>query len=182
MMYRRLAGLVLTASTLAFVGCGGSGKANSSTSTGSSDATVATTPSTSTTPAPVTAPGPPLSTAQLVAKAQTICRRLNVHLAGPKYVIRSQQDLVRIVPLRIAAEQSTLTELSKLTPPASSTTGYKQLLAARRTLIEDTTKLGEDAATGNPNTNSVYASSATVEREMAETAKSVGIVECGHIS
>jgi hypothetical protein len=181
-MRTRLPVLVLVMAVLAIAGCGSSSKTGSSASSTSAGSTSpATTASSTTTPASTTASaGPPLSKSQLVARADAICKQLNAGLDSEKNKVRTQQDIIRVVALRVGLEQTALTELSKLTPSASMAQDYQQLLKTRQTLIEDTKKLGEDAAANNSKAETpVYVSSAALIRQMAKTAKHDGLTYCG---
>jgi hypothetical protein len=177
-MRTRLPVFVLIAVTLAAGGCGGSkgGSSTASSTTVSGAGTSASSQVSST----ATGSGKPLSAAQLVAKADAICAQLNTELDRDH--IRRQQDIARIVPHRVAAEQAALTALSILTPPASMAHDYRQMLATRRTLIEDTTKLGQAAAADGTNADtSLYASSTALVRQMATTAQRDGFKSCGKL-
>jgi hypothetical protein len=174
-MRTRVPALMLVAAMLSASGCGGSKSGSGATT--SSVAAPSTTATGQTTSSSV-ASGKPLSASELVAKADAICAQLNRELG--KDNIRSREDVLRVVPHRVAIEQAALTELSKLTPPAVIASGYRQILAARRTLIEETTKLGEyTQANNNRAMVPVYKSSVAVARRMALAAHHAGFKDCG---
>jgi hypothetical protein len=185
-MHSRLPALVLVVTALSIAGCGGSGKASSSSSSASSTdagSTGAGTASTAATaPAsPTIASGTPLSRSRLIAKADAICQRLSAELSASP-TISTKQELIAAASRRTALEQAALAELSKLTPPGSMAHDYQQLLAGRQTVIEDLKKLGEDTATGNTRAeDAVYASSASVIRQMAATAQRNGFKYCAKL-
>jgi hypothetical protein len=177
-------------------GCGGSSKAGTtnvastnpgststvSTNTGSTSTTASTTAST--TGSNSGGSGKALTASQLVAKADAICGRANSELeVAEKNKVRTQQDVVRVAPERAGIERTAVTELSKLTPPASMSQDWNQIIAARKTLIEELTKLGEDAAAGNTKAEeSLFTSSATVQRQLAAAAQRSGFKHCGQVS
>ena len=185
-MSARLSLLVIVTGALAIAGCGGGGVASKNVSSGAgstvaADSSVATTDTTSvsTTESSSTSP---LSRSQLVARADTICRRLNAELGSAKYYIRTQQDVIRVAPLRAATETGALTELEKLTPPASVASAYQRMLVARHTLIEDIVKLGQDAAIRDKEAEMpLFASSAAVVRQMGLAARDSGFKYCSQL-
>jgi hypothetical protein len=182
--------LTLTAAMFTVAGCGSGSSKTGSTSGGLTNAGT-TTPATTITPTTTTSsttgpssgsPGKALTAAALVARADAICRRLNDELVAAKDEIRTTQDIVRIAPQRVAVEQTALHELSKLTPPTAMAGAYEQTLASRRTLIEDTTKLGQYAATNNTKVGpSLFAATTATVRQMGATARSIGLVDCGRL-
>ena len=183
-MHTRLPVLVLVVTVLSIAGCGGSGKASSnsvsSTDAGSTSAG-ATSASTTTPGTTAIASGTPLSRSRLIAKADAICQRLSAELSASP-TISTKQELIAAASRRTALEQAALAELSKLTPPGSMAHDYQQLLAGRQTVIEDLKKLGEDTATGNTRAeDAVYASSASVIRQMAATAQRNGFKYCAKL-
>lgn len=155
-----LSGAALAAMAIAIAGCGGSaGKAGSSQTAAS---------------------GGDAATAQLVAKADRICLGLNRELEAAKSVIRSQADIVRIAPRRVALEGKALSRLSALTPPPAIANDYEQLLVARRTLMEDTSKLAAYAVAKHAQTD-LFAASAGMVRNMATIAQRDGYSDCGRV-
>ncbi|MGH2879517.1 MAG: hypothetical protein ACRDK4_07935 [Solirubrobacteraceae bacterium] len=96
--------------------------------------------------------------------------------------VKNQQDIAGIASHRASVEQTALSDLRGLTPPASMAHDYRQMLAARQTLIEDVTKLGADAAANNTQAEQpLYSSSTAVVRQMAATAQSNGFKYCGEL-
>lgn len=84
----------------------------------------------------------PLTRAQLLARADAICARINKKLSATN--IKSEQDIVRIAPQLVADEQQGLAELNKLIPPGSMADDWKTIIAGAQTLADSTAKLGED--------------------------------------
>ena len=129
-----------------------------------------------------TGSGGVLPASRFAVKADAVCSRLNADLIAAKDIIRTSQDIVRIAPQRAAAEQTALTELSKLKPPASMAQGYQQMLAARQALIEDTIRLGDYAATNNTKAGPpLFEASERVVRQMGAAARRIGLEDCGRI-
>jgi hypothetical protein len=181
-MRTRLPALVLVAAVLAIAGCGGSSKTSSSSSS-TNTTSAGTTATSATTAAVTTSSGPPLSKSQLVARAGAICKRVAAELNAAPSKLRSEQDVVHIAALRVGIEQKALTELSKLTPPASMKQGYQQLLTDRQTLIEDTKKIGEYSVANNGKAaQPLYVTSAGVLRQMEATAQRNHFKYCGKLA
>jgi hypothetical protein len=72
-----------------------------------------------------------------------ICQRVLTKLSSKP--VQTAQDAARLEPQNAAYEQTALGELSKLTPPASLTNDWKQILASIQTTAHNTAKLGEYA-------------------------------------
>jgi hypothetical protein len=83
--------------------------------------------------------------AELIAKADAICRRLNVEIATTKPKHLGVHEIARLSPVRANLEQATVKDLSKLTPPASIADNWRQLIGYRRRLAEELAKLGRSA-------------------------------------
>ena len=190
-MRKWLPTLLLIAAALFIAGCGGGSSQAVSSSASSANAGATNSGSTSTgttstsTASPVSTPGKsskPLSKARLIARADGICKRLSVELDNPADKVQTQQDIARIAPQRAALERTALSELYKLTPSATMSHAYQQMLTVRQTLIEDVTKLGEDASANNLQAEApVYSSSATEIRQLATTAQRSGFKYCGQL-
>src|SRR6202035_4742899 len=134
-MRTRLPTVALGAVMILIAGCGGGSSTGASNSASVTNAGSTTTTATSTTAASTgrtasSSSGKPLPRPQLIARAVTICRRLNSELDSRSNVIRNTQDIVRLIPQRAAREQVALSELSSLTPPAKIAHDYRQMLAA----------------------------------------------------
>jgi hypothetical protein len=170
--------------TIAFAvaGCGSGSSQTASTSPGSTNPGTTSVSTTNTTATVAVASGTPLSRTQIISRADAICRRLNAELDTAKSKISTQADIVHIAPQRAALEQSTLVLLSKLTPPASMAHDYQQILTDRQVLIEDLTKLGQDAAANNLSAEQpVFSSSAAVVSQLAVTGQRDGFKYCKQV-
>lgn len=119
----------------------------------------------------------PLTRSELTAKANAICKTVTTKLATKN--ITTQQDIARVAPELASFEQTALTELGKLVPPAALASDWKQFVTDAGTLAENTLKLGEYAkAKALKAARGLIDSSETVQRRMQTTAKRDGIVEC----
>lgn len=152
--------LVLVAAALAAGGCGG----------GSSDARSAG-------PLP---DGSPRS--QLIARADAICRRLNAQIKANKQSSLRLNEIARFAPRNAALEATALKELSKLTPPASIARDWHQVIAYRRTLMEELVKLGRYAKANNARAiHKLAASKKRVHQKLLATATRNGFKDCPQI-
>jgi hypothetical protein len=161
-----IATLLFTVSALATAGCGGS-----STKTPSSGATQAASTSTGTAP---------LTRGELIAKADAICYRVNTERASNR--IRSNASIATSVPRVAAYEREAFAELSRLVPPASMASDWKQLVAAATALAADTKKVGEYAQAGNLNGagGSLAASNLDIQKMLA-VAHRDGFKDCAQL-
>jgi hypothetical protein len=123
----------------------------------------------------------PLTRAELIAKADVICKTVTVKLAGTH--IKTQQDFARIAPKLASFEQSALAELSKLVPPAELENDWKLFVAGAQTLAENTAKLGEYAKANNlKQARSLITSSQAVQQRMMTIAKRDGLKNCEQVA
>jgi hypothetical protein len=170
----RLLMLALVAGALTVAGCGGgshkqpSGASTApvSSSKGSNAATVAS--------------GQTSPTRRFIANADIICNRLSDVLDQPQNSAQAKAEIVRVAAIRGSLEARALNELSKLSPPASLTAAYRQMLAYRQALIVDLAKIGQFASSGkNKDLQHVYESSGATARRMNALAKRSGFRFCG---
>lgn len=84
----------------------------------------------------------PLTRVQLLAKADTTCRRIN-HKLSSSGTTKSPQEFADRASELVAYEQKGLAELSKLIPPASMANDWKAIIAGAQTLADDTMKIVE---------------------------------------
>jgi hypothetical protein len=89
---------------------------------------------------------PPLP---VVAKADAICRRLNTQIQASKQTSLSPKEIARFAPRNAALEKAALKRLSKLKPPTLIKHDWRQVMAYRRTLMEQLVKLGKYAKVNN---------------------------------
>ena len=123
----------------------------------------------------------PLTHAELVSKADAICKTVTTRLA--KNSIKSEQDIARVAPELASFEQKALAELSKLVPPAYLESDWKQFIAGAGLLAENTLKLGEYAKANNLKAgDTLIRSSETTQHQMQAIAKRDGLSECGQVA
>lgn len=123
----------------------------------------------------------PLTHAELVNKADAICKTVTAKFATRS--AHSVQDIARIAPELASFEQQALSELSKLVPPANLESEWKQFIAGAEMLAEDTSKLGEYAKANNLKAaRGVITSSGTTQHQMQAIAKRNGLTECEQVA
>lgn len=137
----RLAVLALIATTLVASGCGGTSQSSNGTVASTQNRASGTSKSTIATQSP--APTPVLTRAQLIARADLICHRVNAKRALLR--ISGEQDVARQLPPLAVYEQEAVVELRKLTPPPSMTAGWQRIVQGSESFAEATASLGESA-------------------------------------
>jgi hypothetical protein len=119
--------------------------------------------------------------AEFIAKADAICGRVNARRASTH--IRTHQDFVRLIPPLAAYEQTAITELGKLTAPASMANDWRQIVAGDQTITNDTAKLGEYETSKNfAAARALIATSSQAQVQMMATAKRDGFSDCAQLS
>jgi len=160
--------LALVAAALAAGGCGG----------GSSDAKSAGSLA-SGNPTPSGSSRVP---SQLVARADAICRRLNTEIVATNPSKLQIRKIVSLTPQRVALERTALKELSKLAPPASIARDWRQMMAYRKTLIEELIRLGRYAkANDTQSIKSLAVSKKRVHQRLFATATRDGFKDCARV-
>lgn len=184
-MPARLSMLALVVTMLALGGCGGSSHSSSSTPSESSEADqTASTAANKTRSTPVyrSKPGKALSNAELVGRANAICKSFNAQLAASESTAEKEATLARIAPAHAAIYKAGLVALSKLTPPASLESDWQQMLGATNALVGALTKLGEDAiARDSAAMHAVAAANIRVMAQMTAAARRAGLSECAQV-
>jgi hypothetical protein len=124
------AALTLATSVLVATGCGGSAKtASQSASSTPTSAASATSP-------PATPVGAPLTRAQLIAKGDAICYRLNARRQSTR--IEHAKDYEHLIPSLAAYESQGANEMSQLVPPASMAHAWRSIVIGSHTIAEVT--------------------------------------------
>ena len=175
---RYLAALGLATVALATVGCGGSSK-TTSTATNSAAATSPTSGSaTATTGAPQ---GPALTRTVWLAKGNAICRRIETRLAST--TVHNTSELEAVMPALATFEQAAVTRLEALTPPASYSGDWQQIVASLKTLAQDTANEAKDAQSGQLRlaTSEIIAHK-PAELQASSIAARDGLAACAQIS
>lgn len=167
----RFVSLVAIAGALLVIGgCGGSAKPQSGTAA----------PASAQSPISETAkPTALLTRAQLIAKGDAICYRLNVRRSATR--IERPQDYETLFPALAAYELTGATEMSNLTPPTSMARDWQQMIAGARNVAR---------ATAMVHTDSEARSKAFSERvepvlfagikQLTAAARRAGFKECSH--
>lgn len=159
----RLAALTLAAGALMASGCG-SGSAKSEQTGFSTKQTGTSSKS--------------LTQAELVARANAICRRVHAERAALPS-INSKQDLRTVLSRAGAQEQAGVVELEKLVPPSAVANDWKQIVKAGRTLAGYTTLYGQYVASGNSRAaRTLFGAVLSLQKSMAAVAKRDGFVSC----
>jgi hypothetical protein len=123
----------------------------------------------------------PLTHAELVSKADAICKTVTAKFATKS--ANSVQDIARVAPELAAFEQKALSELSKLVPPANLESDWKQFVAGAEVLAENTSKIGEYAKVNNLKAaGRLVRSTETTQRQMQAIAKRNGLTECEQVA
>jgi hypothetical protein len=123
----------------------------------------------------------PLTQAELVSKANAICKSVTAKFATKS--AKSVQDIARVAPELAAFEQKSLSELSKLVPPTNLESDWKQFVAGAELLAENTSKLGEYAKANNlKSAGRLIVSTETTQHQMQAIAKRNGLTECEQVA
>ncbi len=121
----------------------------------------------------------PLTRAELIAKADAICKRANDKLKSSNTTIKTQQDIAKLAPKLASFEQGALAELSKLEPPAALANDWKMIIAGAQTLADNTAKLGEYARRNDIKAaRGLIQTSEKVQQQTLAIAKRDGFKEC----
>ncbi len=180
----RLAAVAMTAATLVASGCGGSSKTGA---TSPSASTTAVSTATAGTPTVAAAsikvtPGRPLTRTELVAVAGSICKRIDARDALLKDA--TLQAISVEFPPFASYQRTALAELSKLTPPASMTSYWKQFEAGTHKLAADTTRFSEavEAKRFTPATGHLIHIMELDEHHIGLVAKRSAITGCERVA
>ena len=123
----------------------------------------------------------PLTRAELTAKANAICKTVAAKISSK--TINTQQEIGRAADELASFEQTALTNLSKLVPPAELENDWKQFIAGAQTLAENTAKLGEYAKANNLKAaKGLITSSEGVQKQMVGIAKRDGLTACERVA
>ena len=166
MLYARLAALALATSALATSGCGGSSKPSSTAATATA-ASTATNTTAETKPSSVR-----LTRAQWLPKAKAICTQVHSKLSS--ITVHSAKELTNVAPQIIAFEQTAVSEMKGLTPPAKYSSDWQSIIAGLQQLSEDTAKYSQATAVSD---RAAVNAAATSERA-AHQRTAVGLVAC----
>lgn len=123
----------------------------------------------------------PLTRAELTAKANAICKTVTAKISSKS--ISTEQQVSRVAGELAAFEQTALTSLSKLVPPAELETDWKVFVSGAQTLAENTAKLGEYARSKNLKAaKALILSSEATQKQMVVIAKRDGLTACEQVA
>lgn len=126
----------------------------------------------------------PLTSAQLVEKANSVCRRVaaKIEATTKGQSANTPRQLARLVGKLSGFEQSALSELGKLVPPAAMEADWKRFVAGAQSLAEATASLSEAAsANSKAAARRAVASAEATQKQMAAIAKRNGIKDCERV-
>ena len=173
----RLVAPALAAIALAASGCGKSASTTTSAQTASSaQSNSSTTTTTTTTLAGATKP---LTRAELIAKADLICKRVNARHAATSFDTKG--DYARLLPPLAAYQLAAAAAMRKLTPPPSMAAGWQQIVNDAQTFAEDVAKLGQYAVANKLRAGrAVSLAGAKADEQMLAIALREGFQDCAH--
>jgi hypothetical protein len=121
-----------------------------------------------------------LSRAELIAKADPICARVNARLNSTE--IDDQQEIGQLIPPLAVFERMAVAELTELNPPTNLTNDWKQIVVGMRTQAEDMAKYGEYAKSKNMKmANDVLTAGQRTLEQSTATAKHDGFNDCARM-
>jgi len=146
-----LSALALLAVALTAAGCGGSTSSNGSKQ---------------------------LTRAELIAKADAICKRANAERAAMPS-IRTRSDYAIVLPRVATNNDAAIAELARLTPPASMASDWKQIIASERTLTRYMRTFSKNVASYDIRaTRALVHQADSVRQSMIATAQGAGFNDC----
>lgn len=123
----------------------------------------------------------PLTRAQLTAQANAICKTVTAKIASKS--VSTEQQISRVASELASFEQTALTNLSKLVPPAELEADWKRFVSGAQTLAENTAKLGEYAKSKNlKSAKALIVSSESTQKQMVVIAKRDGLTACEQVA
>jgi hypothetical protein len=123
----------------------------------------------------------PLTRAELTAKADAICKTVTAKISSK--TVNTQQQIGRVAGELASFEQTALTGLSKLVPPAELESDWKRFVAGAQTLAENTAKIGEYARANNLKAaKGLITSSEATQKQMVAIAKRDGLGACEQVA
>jgi len=160
-------------------GCGG----GSSTASPEHPATTSASTAQTTTQAktPTTPLGRPRNSAeaQLIVKADAICRRANVELAASKPKSAERAEILRVVPGNEAVEMRAAAELRDLKAPASLTRTWATIVDERRTLAKQLgTLVAKTESYDTVGVKRLTESKISLHKKLAAIARAAGFKDC----
>ncbi len=162
--------IALVTSTLVSLGCGKAAKSVGQGAAGPRTAAQAS----------LSAPSkrtPPLTRAQLIAKGDAICYRLNARRASTR--IDRPADYERLVPALAAYELAGASEMSTLTPPPALAQDWRRMVEGARTIAQATARIRNARLAGSKSfAEAIEPVLYKGIEELTGAAKSAGFKEC----
>jgi hypothetical protein len=169
----RLVALALAVGAIAAGGCGSSTKPANQATKPSNAATQPTGDGSA------VRSSSPLTRAQLIAKGDAICYRLNARRAATK--IQRRQDYERLVPALAGYELSLASEMRRMTPPASMAHDWQQMVEGTRKIGEATARIRNYAdASSKRFSEEVEPILYKGVNQLTAAAKHAGFNDCSH--
>jgi hypothetical protein len=160
-------------------GDGSSTAASGGVSSDKTGSSLSTSAHTRTTAAPQSRP---LSKAQLIARADAICKRANHEIAATKPKSASKEEILRVVPISEAVEMRAAAELDGLTAPASVSRVWSQVVHDRHVLAEQLASLiPAEKANDQAGITRLTQAKKTLHASLAVAAQGVGVKDCGDV-
>lgn len=126
----------------------------------------------------------PLTHAQLVEKANAICRHVakEIEASSKGQSASNPQQIARLASRLAGFEQSALGELGGLTPPAALEADWKRFLAGAQSLADDTATLSETATSKDAAAaRRALTSAESTQKQMVAIAKRNGLGDCEQV-
>ncbi len=118
----------------------------------------------------------------MVANAESICERLNAAISAHSNTNSQPREIAHIALGLAQIEQGGVNELAKLSAPAAIAGDWQQLLAYRRTLAGDLTKLGRDEQHDDlPKVHVVGPAMRSLEAKIQTLAEGAGFKACAQV-
>ena len=130
-----------------------------------------------------TRPSGSSAASQLIARADAVCKRLNNEIAAtPPGMQDSPLKLSRNALQHAALERKAVSDLSRLTPPASLAHDWAQILADTRRLAAELTTLGRYwKLDEKQRISALGASKKHIHTELSAIASHDGFKDCSHV-
>lgn len=168
---------MLCLAALPIAGCGGGSEARSAGTTRSS----ATTASTQA-PRPTSTSAPSPSAKDLIARADPVCRQLNLAIAEPKSHGLDLPKIAQRAPRNAVFEQHALAKLQRLQVPHALAGDWQKMMSYRRELARELRVVGKAAAEGSTAAvQAIAAKKLQIHRLLSIIAARDGFQDCGRV-
>jgi hypothetical protein len=120
--------------------------------------------------------------AQLIARADPMCARLNEQIARTGAKRASAREIERVVPQHVALERASVTALERMAAPPALAGRWRQILAYRRKLAAELALLLAAARRNDTAAiKALAASKLAVHKRLAKLAAQTGFKSCGQV-